>query len=220
MQGYHNIMSFIIYALPRSRTAWVSHYLNYPLARPTQGVGHDLAVQMGSVEAFMDLYNKEGMFGSVEIGAVMAWRIIRKELPHLKTVVIRRPLIEVFNSFAKAGFEVNIGELGELEAMLDSVAEEEGVYSIKSSDLDAPVVCKWLFEYCLELEFDFDWWVYMQNINIQMDLHEIYGMKEDKREGEGAQRVITYKELLDQRRTAFRNDIIERMKSVSVSGLH
>ena len=213
-------MSFIIYSLPRSRTAWTCHYLNYPLARPPQGVGHDLAVQMGSVEAFIDLYNKEGMFGSVEIGAVMAWRLIKKELPHLKTVVIKRPLIEVFNSFARAGFEVDIGELGELEAMLDSVAEEEGVYSIRSSDLDAPIVCKWLFEYCLDLEFDFDWWAYMQNINIQMDLHEIYGMKEDKREGEGAQRIVTFKEMLDQKRTAFRNDVVEKMKGISVSNLH
>lgn len=213
-------MSFIIYSLPRSRTAWTCHYLNYPLARPPQGVGHDLAVQMGSVEAFIDLYNKEGMFGSVEIGAVMAWRIIKKELPHLKTVVIRRPLIEVFHSFAKAGFEVDIGELGELEAMLDSVAEEEGVYSIRSSDLDAPIVCKWLFEYCLDLEFDFDWWAYIQSINIQMDLHEIYGMKEDKREGEGAQRVMTFKEMLDQKRVAFRNDVVERMKGVIISSLH
>ena len=213
-------MSFIIYALPRSRTAWISHYLNYPLARPPQGVGHDLAVQMGSVEAFIDLYNKEGMFGSVEIGAVMAWRIIKKELPHLKVVLVRRPLIEVFNSFAKAGFVVDLGEIAELEAMLDSIAEEEKVYSIKSSDLDAPVVCKWLFEYCLDLEFDFDWWAYMQSYNIQMDLNDIYGMKEEKKEGEGAYKVLTFKELLDQKRTAFRADVIERMKGINVTGLH
>lgn len=213
-------MSFIIYSLPRSRTAWAAHYLNYPLARPPQGVGHDLAVQVGSVEAFIDLYNKEGMFGSVEIGAVMAWRLIKKELPNLKTVVMRRPLIDVFNSFAKAGFEVDLGELGELEVMLDAVSQEPGVYSINSSDLDAPIVCKWLFEYCLELEFDFDWWAYMQSMNIQMDLHDIYGMEKESREGEGALKVNMFKDMLDKRRVAFRTDVTRRMKEISMAGLH
>lgn len=212
-------MAFIIYALPRSRTAWVAHYLNYPLARPPQGVGHDLAVQMGSVEGFVDLYKKEGMFGSVEIGAVMAWRIIKKELPHLKIVLMRRPLIEVFDSFAKAGFVVDLGELAELEAMLDAVAQTEGVYSIKSSDLDAPVTCKWLFEYCLDLEFDFDWWAYMQSYNIQMDLHDIYGMEKEEGKTESF-KINTFKEMLDKKRAAFRVDVTERMKSISVTDLH
>lgn len=179
-----------------------------------------MAVQMGSVEAFIDLYNKEGMFGSVEIGAVMAWRLIKKELPHLKVVVVRRPLIEVFNSFAKAGFEVDLGDLGELEAMLDAVTREDGVYSINSSDLDAPIVCKWLFEYCLDLEFDFDWWAYMQNINIQMDLHDIYGMEKEPIEGQGAYKVNTFKDMLDKKRVAFRADVTRRMKEISMTGLH
>lgn len=178
-----------------------------------------MAVQMGSVERFIDLYTKDGMFGSVEMGAVMAWRIIRKELPHLKIVLIRRPLIEVFDSFAKAGFVVDLGELAELEAMIEAVAQVDGVYSIKSSDLDAPVTCKWLFEYCLELEFDFDWWAYMQSYNIQMDLHDIYGMEKEEGKTESF-KVSTFKEALDKRRAAFRVDVAERMKGVSLSDMH
>lgn len=213
-------MAFIIYGAPRSRTAWVAHFLNYPLARPPQGVGHELAIQMGDVGSFLDLYRKEGMFGSVEIEAIMAWRIIKKEMPDLKIVAIKRPLIESYNSLAKAGFIPNLSELAELDAMLEAMIEETKVYTINSSDLDAPIVCKWLFEYCLELEFDFDWWAGMQSFNIQMDLSEVVGMKEDKTAKQEAHKVMTWKDMLDDKRASFRADVISRMKEINLSCLH
>jgi hypothetical protein len=159
---------------------------------------------MGDVGEFIKLYTEQGMYGSVEIGAVMAWRIIKKELPHLKVVLIRRPLIDVYNSYAQKGFVADLSEIAEVDAMLDSMSEEKGVYSLNYSDLMAPIACKWLFEHCLELEFDFDWWAYLDSLNIQMDLHDVAAMKE----------------TLDKKRLSFRADVLERMKGIDVSCLH
>lgn len=193
-------MAFIIYCLPRSRSAWMAHFLNYPFARPLQPVAHDTAALCGSVEAFVKAY-KEGMWGSVEIEGIVAWQLIRKEMPDLKTVVVRRPLQDVYNSIIKIGYQGNLTYLAELNAMLDIIESQPNVYSIKSSDLDAPVTGKWLFEYCLEQEFDFDWWYNIQQLNIQIDIDS----------------VVKAKDEIEERYNAFQADVLSRMGEVRES---
>ena len=189
-------MSFIIYCLPRSRSAWMAHYLNYPMARPPQPVAHDVAILCKSVAGFVRAYKEEGMWGSIETGGIMAWRLLEKELPDLRRVVVRRPLQEVYKSLTMQGVPPNLTTLAELNAMLDDIAAKPDVYSINAADLDAPGVCKWLFEYCLELEFDFSWWARLQALNIQIDMDTVLQMKDE----------------IDIRYTAFQQDVFERME--------
>ena len=191
-------MPFIIYCLPRSRSAWVAHFLNYPFAVPTQPVAHDVAPLCRSIDNFLHAYREEGMWGSVETGGVAGWQIIRQEMPHLKTVLIRRPLQDVYESIANLGMIGNLSNLAEMNAMLDLIAMQEGVYSINASDLDAPITCKWLFEYCLELEFDFEWWHKVSQLNIQVDMDTVLAMKDD----------------IDKRVSDYMADVKERMKEV------
>jgi len=157
----------------------MAHYLNYPFTTPLQPVAHDVAPLCRSVDAFLRAYKEEGMWGAVEIAGAMAWRIIREEIPEMKTVVVRRPLQEVYNSIVGKGFLAHLSNLAELNAMLDVIGAQPGVYTINASDLDTPVACKWLFEYCLELEFDFDWWYKLSQMNIQINLEEAASMKEE-----------------------------------------
>jgi hypothetical protein len=189
-------MPFIIYCLPRSRSAWMAHFLNYPFTRPLQPVAHDVAPLCRSVEGFLRAYRKEGMWGSVEMGGAAGWQIIRKEMPELKTVLVRRPLHDVYDSIANIGYLTNLTQLAELNATLDLIASQPDVYSINASDLDAPVTCQWLFEYCLELEFDFDWWYKVSQVNIQVNMDNFMAMK-----GE-----------IDSRHNAYMADVKERMK--------
>jgi len=191
-------MAFIIYCLPRSRSAWVAHFLNYPFAVPTQPVAHDVAPLCRSVDNFLRAYREEGMWGSVETGGMAGWQIIRQEMPELKTVLIRRPLQDVYESIASLGMIGNLSNLAEMNAMLDLIAMQKDVYSINASDLDAPVTCKWLFEYCLELEFDFEWWYKVSQLNIQVDMDTVMAMKED----------------IDKRYNTYMADVKERMKEV------
>jgi len=176
----------------------MSHYLNYPLARPRQPVAHDIAPLCRSVEGFIKAYKEEGMWGSVEIGGVMAWQIIRQELPDLKTVVVRRPLQEVYQSVAALGYQAHLSNLAEFNALLDIVAQQPGVFSITSDSLDVPAAGKWLFEYCLELEFDFDWWSQMAALNIQVNIDDVMRIMPE----------------IDERYQAFQQDVLSRMKEV------
>jgi len=143
-------------------------------------------------------FREEGQWGSVEIGGMIGWQIIRKEMPHLKTVVLRRPLQEVYQSVLNLGYQAHLTNLAELNTMLDVIAEQPNVYSINSSDLDAPVVGKWLFEYLLELEFDFDWWYQLSQTNIQVNLDS----------------VMAHKEEIDERFNLFHADVLRRMDEV------
>ena len=192
-------MPFIIYCLPRSRSAWMAHFLNYPFAVPLQPVAHDVAPLCRSVEGFVRAYKEEGMWGSVEIGGIVGWQLIRKELPDLKTVVVRRPLKEVYDSIIHMGFSGNLSLLAEYNAMLDIIGSQPNVYSISSADLDAPITCKWLFEYCLELDFDFDWWYSLSQVNIQLNMDDVVAIKDD----------------LDDRYKAYQADVLKRMKEVN-----
>ena len=191
-------MAFIIYCLPRSRSAWLAHFLNYPLAVPLQPVGHNVAPLCKSVEGFVRAYKEEGMWGSIELEGMIGWQVIRKELPDLKTIVVRRPLQESYNSLVMLGYKPNLSELANLNAMLDVIAIQPDVFSINTSDLDAPVTCKWLFEYCLELEFDFEWWHQVSQLNIQVDIERWKAMQE-----EISTRGILYQE-----------DVLRRMEEI------
>jgi len=189
-------MSFIIYSLPRSRSAWLAHFLNYPFTVPLQPVGHNLAPLCKSVERFVKAYKEEGMCGSVELEGMIGWQVIRKEMPDLKVVVMRRPLQEVYDSLTMLGYIPNLTELASLNAMLDIIASQPGVFSINSSDLDAPIACKWLFEYCLELDFDFDWWCQLTQLNVQVNIDDWRAM-----EGEMRENMALYKaDVLEQMR--------------------
>ena len=196
-------MPFIIYCLPRSRSAWMAHFLNYPMARPIQHVCHDIAPLCRSVEGFVKAYKEEGMWGSIEMAGVIGWQVLRKELPDLKTIVVRRPLQEVFNSLAQLGIVGNLTNLAEMNELLDVVASQPGVHQIAAASLDSPMMCRWLFEYCLELEFDFDWWAHLAPLNIQINLDEVQKMKEE----------------IDTRYHMFQADVLERMKEIN-SCLH
>ena len=192
-------MAFIIYCLPRSRSAWLAHFLNYPFAVPKQPVAHDVAPLCKSIDGFLHAYKEEGMWGSVEIEGMIGWQVIKKEMPQLKTVVMRRPLQEVYNSLVMQGYKPNLTELGKLDAILDIIADLPEVYSIKSTDLDAPVVGKWLFEYLLELDFDFDWWYQLSQTNIQVNLNDVEDMRPE----------------INARSEAFRNDVLEKTRGLN-----
>jgi hypothetical protein len=177
----------------------MAHFLNYPFAVPRQPVAHDIAPLCQTIAGFVRAYKEEGMWGSVELEGMIGWQVIRKELPDLRTVVVRRPLQEVYNSLVMIGYTPNLTELGKLNTVLDVIAMQPDVYSINSSDLDAPVAGKWLFEYCLELEFDFDWWYQLSQMNIQINMGDVEAMRPE----------------INARSTSFRADVLERAKEVN-----
>lgn len=158
---------FLILCQPRSRSAWLAHYLVYPPAPKL--VGHDILAECESVEMFLDSY-RNGMTGTIETAGVPLWRIVRQELPECKIACIRRPLIEVYKSSIKKGFRVDLAQLAAQEELLNQTAADPAIAHIPYQMLSDPFVGKWIFEVLLEQEFDQDWFNAMIQINVQVDM--------------------------------------------------
>lgn len=160
---------FIILALPRSRTAWLSKFLSYDGAK----CGHDIAADCGSVAEFKAKLS--GLVGSVETGAVIGWKAIREAIPDAKIIVLKRPLDQIQDSLRAIGLgDASIlSEVAERRLILDVVGEQEDVPTISYDALNERDGCAWLFEYCLHKSFDMAWWDSFKDKNIQVDVAQM-----------------------------------------------
>lgn len=166
---------FLILSLPRSRSKWLSIYLSYAGRK----CGHDLAVECSSIKDFEERLNL--VDGSAETGAMLGWKLIKEKMPKVKLLVIRRPVGEVADSFARHGITIDPGLLEARAAVLDACSAS-GVPSFAYSALDHGEVARAIFEYCLDLGWDQEWWEGLRQRNIQIDLprrmHELWARRE------------------------------------------
>jgi hypothetical protein len=160
-------VSFLILSLPRSRSSWLAHFL----APPPLKVGHDILVQCPDFRTFKSSY-EHGMTGSVETGGAPIWKLVRKEMPDCKIVLVRRPLIEVYRSAIRAGAAPVLSDLAEASEQLNAAAMDEEVSSIDYSQLNESWACARLFEYCLGFEPSFKWVLQFMAVNIQANMQE------------------------------------------------
>lgn len=152
---------FIIFALPRSRTYWLSRLLH---------VTHDLAIFSDSIDQFIHPLKTGELIGTVETGAMAGWRVIRKELPSAKFVVIKRPVDEIYNSLWSQNIYPTFGELEAKEKILNEIVYLDGTETIEFRDLAIPSVVKWLYHHCLGIELSNNLLNEYQGQNLQLDL--------------------------------------------------
>lgn len=157
---------FIIYGLPRSRTAWLSHWLSgagYP-------VGHDLAIFADTTQDFLDsIWHTRA--GTCETAAVKAHELIRIAMPSAKVLTIRRPVEDVISSLAKFGL-VGLDEELALRDRLLNGAELIGAQRVEYETLSDVNVCAQLWETLIGTQFDFLWWQRCSQTNIQVKMDE------------------------------------------------
>lgn len=162
---------FVIFALPRSRTAWLSRFLSYG----DWHCGHEELRHMrtlSDVEAWLS----QPCTGTIETAAAPWWRLLN---PNVRVVTIRRPVAEVVESMMKipgcvfdrdaleAAMKRHDRKLDQIEARFPNVL------SVKFSDLDQEDVCAALFEYCLPYQHDSAYWQALSPINIQIDMRAL-----------------------------------------------
>ena len=161
---------FMVYALPRSRTTWLSRFLTYG----GWVCGHDEAVRMRSLEDVAAWFSVDRT-GSVETSIAPFWRLIHKMAPGLRVATIRRPLDEVVQSCIGAGAPEAARDaltkvLHRHDRKLDQVERRvPGVLRVEYNDLATGDGCARLFEHCLGLPFDTPWWERLDDENIQID---------------------------------------------------
>jgi len=161
--------SFIVYALPRSRTAWLARFLTYG----EWACGHDEARHLRSVEDVKSWFAQPNT-GTAETAAAPFWRTVQDISPDTKVVVVRRPVEDVLESLMRlAPFDrVQLeAHLRRLDHKLDQIEKRvPGALSVSFYDLADEEVCARVFEHCLPYKHDPNWWAAISPINVQINL--------------------------------------------------
>jgi len=163
--------SFIIFALPRSRTAWLSNFLSYG----DWHCGHDEVRHMRSMDDVRAWLSQPNT-GTIETSVAPWWRLLAKLSPDAKVVLIRRPVEDVVGSLLSIpGCQFDRGhmlaEMQHADRKLDQIAARwPGATSIDYADLAREEVCAALFERCLPYAHDSAHWGNLEKLNIQVNM--------------------------------------------------
>ena len=164
---------FVIFSLPRSRTAWLSAFLSYG----DWLCFHEHAMFMREIKDIAQFFDRSRI-GSVETAAGPGWFLIKHYVPNIKMVVIRRPVDDVVTSM----MAVDVSGVATYDKeslrkvllygdrMLERISVLPGVLTIDHNDLDNEDTCKTIFEFCLPYKFDSNWWQALRGENIQIDV--------------------------------------------------
>lgn len=161
---------FFVLGLPRSRTAWLSHFLTYGDWR----CGHE---ELRHVRSLDDVRSwlSQPCTGSAETAAAPFWRLITRMVPDARIVIVRRKPEEVFNSMLRIpGVSFDRERLARTIRRLDRKLDQvqwrmQNVLSVRYEDLSREEACASIFEHCLPYKHDKPRWEGLANINIQAD---------------------------------------------------
>lgn len=159
---------FIVYALPRSRTFWLSQFL-------TIGGYHCHHEQVRHLRTLEDArtWLAQDWTGTAETAAAHGWRLARALRPDLRVLVVRRPLGDVLGSLEQWGIAITdelTHRLRALDRRLDQIERQTGVLSVRFADLEREDACGRVFRHCLGAEMPARWWRTMAPLNLQADL--------------------------------------------------
>lgn len=169
---------FIIYALPRSRTAWLANFLSYKEYK----CHHEQAIFMRNMDNVKEFFSRP-FIGSSETAAAPGRKLILSVVPNMKEVVILRPVNEVVDSM----MNVDVGGVASYDReklqkgmeygdrILRKIAKDPNVLTISYADLDKQETCAAIFEHCLPYKFDKSWWESLKDKNIQADAKAVLG---------------------------------------------
>lgn len=156
---------FVVFSLPRSRSAWLSFFL-----RREAKVGHDIGIECNTPDDFLRAVGPGMLDGTCETGAMFAWPLFRREMPDAKFVAIRRSPAEVTESLDRIGLTGMSEEMAERDRQLSEISATPGVTTIGYADLSKPPVLEWLYEHLIGKPLDPAWLAQMQTVNVQLDM--------------------------------------------------
>lgn len=178
-------MSFIVHALPRSRTYWLSQFLSFK----DWTCGHKTALTWrhpDDISAFFAQPN----YGTVETGVMPGHWIVEQRVPKIKTVVIRRPVEEAVRSLIALdlpGWSYDEDKLRRnftyRARMLDQISSRHDTLTVRYHELHSFAACRRIFEFCLPHQLDVIWWGILAEQNLQADIPSILQYAHEEREG-------------------------------------
>lgn len=176
-------MSFIVCALPRSRTRWLAELLTFGEWK----CHHEIALGMREV-ADISRFFARPFTGTAETAVAPGWELLRHQVPDIRAVVVRRPVDEVVASMMWAGLGVVTYDERLLRRnmeygarALDRMALTPGVLSIDFRDLDRIDTCAELFAHCLGLPMPGAHWAALAGRDIQVNVASVFAYYERHR---------------------------------------
>ena len=165
---------FVIFALPRSRTYWCSRFLTYG----GWICGHEEIKHLRSLDDVRSWLTMP-MAGTAETLGAPFWRYMMQVRPDCRVVTIRRPWQDCMASLLRLGVPFREDtlalQLRRLEAKLDQIeARIPGVLRLEFDDLATEEGCARLFEHCLGMPFNRDWWQPYASLNLQIDVPALF----------------------------------------------
>lgn len=160
------MVPFVIFSLPRSRSAWLSTLL----CASGRLVGHDIGIECDTTEDFIKELTLRG--GTCETGAAFAWRQIQKNFPDSPLAVVLRDPKDVSDSLTDKGFPGYLDEMETRFKQLEEISAQPGVFSCTFEELQDSCVVADLYKYCTKSEVSPLWVDKLQKTNIQIDLDE------------------------------------------------
>jgi hypothetical protein len=130
--------------------------------------GHDLAVECDSVADFLSAL--KGLSGTVETGAVLAWRQLRQQFPFATFIAVHRQVNEVAASLSRAGVPFEPGDLNYRARLLAEFGIQRGVLNYDFGHLQSAGACEQIFRFCHGKTPDPEWTRRLMAENIQIDL--------------------------------------------------
>lgn len=168
---------FLVLALPRSRTFWLSKLLSYG----DYECGHEETRHLRSADDARRWISQD-CYGSAETAIAPFWRLINSVNPNVKIVVVRRPVEDAIASFMDLNFrgicKINENDLRRtmrhLDVKLQQIAARcPNALSVNFDDLDDIEVIKSVWSHCLPYPFDEAWWERLRSVNIQCNMRAI-----------------------------------------------
>lgn len=158
---------FIIFALPRSRTKWLSCFLTYG----EWNCGHDELLHCRSLDDVRSWFSQPAT-GTVETAGAPFWRLLPRDV---RVITVRRPIEAVMASLSKLlSFDPPVMRalIGRLDRKLDQLeARVPGVRRFEFDELVQEETCAELFSHCLGYPHDHSWWQAHASLNIQVNIH-------------------------------------------------
>jgi hypothetical protein len=157
------VRPFIVFALPRSRTAWMANFLRYG----SYDCHHD---PHNGFKSVVDLvrFLTTPWNGASDSAMALLWPEISRCAPDGRYAVVRRPIEDVRQSALAVGLPVPDGVLERLDWALTQVEKHRGVLRLDYDELDTYAGCAALFEHCLDRPLPHSWWDGLKNANIQI----------------------------------------------------
>jgi len=161
---------FLVFALPRSRTAWLSKYLTYGEWQ----CGHDEIRHCRSLDDIAS-WMGQPCTGTVETAAAPFWRMLGR-FGDVRVATVRRPVADVVASLqavAPGAFETGMATAAmmRIDRKLDQIERRlPDVLSVRFEDLATEDGCRRLWQHCLPYPFDERWHAMLAGVNIQDNL--------------------------------------------------